>query len=304
MATSPVIQTPPPIPTQSPISGSNGLVTRPWISWFTFLNELFVSAFSPALSGVPTTPTAPPLTNSTQIASTAYTDEAVLVESTRAEKEESTLGLSISNETARATAAEVALTGEIAAETVRAQAAEALLAPLASPVLTGTPTVPTAAPGTNSAQVSSTAFVAAAVTVEKTRALAAETLLAPKASPSFTGTVSTAGSIALGTVGIGMTGPNAGQVLIDDNASGGWNFSIATTSTLGTRFWNGAPGIGTQIAQLSPVGLLSVKSLALTAVATASSATAGTGTALPATPSGYIQISINGSSFKIPCFNL
>lgn len=46
--------------------------------------------------------------------------------------------------------------GEIATEL-------ALKAPLASPALTGTPTVPTAAPGTNTTQAASTAFVAAAV---------------------------------------------------------------------------------------------------------------------------------------------
>lgn len=38
-------------------------------------------------------------------------------------------------------------------------------APLASPALSGTPTVPTAAPGTNTTQAASTAFVAAAVTL-------------------------------------------------------------------------------------------------------------------------------------------
>jgi hypothetical protein len=37
-------------------------------------------------------------------------------------------------------------------------------APLASPALTGTPTAPTAAPGTNTTQISTTAFVSAAVT--------------------------------------------------------------------------------------------------------------------------------------------
>ena len=36
-------------------------------------------------------------------------------------------------------------------------------APLASPALTGTPTVPTALPGTNTTQAASTAFVTAAV---------------------------------------------------------------------------------------------------------------------------------------------
>lgn len=43
------------------------------------------------------------------------------------------------------------------------QAALDLKAPLASPALTGTPTVPTAAPGTNTTQAASTAFVAAAI---------------------------------------------------------------------------------------------------------------------------------------------
>jgi hypothetical protein len=42
-------------------------------------------------------------------------------------------------------------------------AALALKAPLASPSLTGTPTVPTASPGTNTTQAASTAFVTAAV---------------------------------------------------------------------------------------------------------------------------------------------
>lgn len=68
-------------------------------------------------------------------------------------------------------------------------AALALLAPLASPALTGTPTAPTASPGTNSTQIATTAFTGAAVAVETARAEAAEALLAPKASPTFTGTV-------------------------------------------------------------------------------------------------------------------
>lgn len=42
-------------------------------------------------------------------------------------------------------------------------AALQLKAPLASPALTGTPTVPTAAPGTSTTQIASTAFVAAAI---------------------------------------------------------------------------------------------------------------------------------------------
>ena len=55
-------------------------------------------------------------------------------------------------------------TGEIAISVVTGlQAALDLKAPLASPAFTGTPTVPTAAPGTNTTQAASTEFVTAAV---------------------------------------------------------------------------------------------------------------------------------------------
>ena len=107
---------PPPIPTQSPIADSSGLVSRPWISWFTWVKNLLSE--SPQFTGTPTVPTAPPLTNNDQVASTAYTDAAVLVEKNRAEGVEGTL------------------TAGLAAETAR-------LAPLASPTFIGTVTQPT-----------------------------------------------------------------------------------------------------------------------------------------------------------------
>jgi len=47
----------------------------------------------------------------------------------------------------------------IVAETARAEAAEALLAPLASPALTGTPTAPTPGAGDNTTKLATTAFV-------------------------------------------------------------------------------------------------------------------------------------------------
>jgi hypothetical protein len=57
----------------------------------------------------------------------------------------------------------------------------ALKAPLASPTLTGTPAAPTAAQGTNTTQIATTAMVHSEVV-----------LLAPLASPTFTGTVTAA----------------------------------------------------------------------------------------------------------------
>lgn len=137
-----------------------------------------VQAASPALTGVPTAPTASGGTNTTQLATTAFVAAAV---------------------TGLAPLASPALTGTPAAPTATpgdsttkiattafVAAAAALLAPLASPALTGTPTAPTAAPGTNTTQIASTAFAAAA-----------DALKAPLASPTFTGTPTfPAGTIA------------------------------------------------------------------------------------------------------------
>lgn len=124
---------------------------------------------SPALTGTPTAPTQGALTDSAAIATTAYTDAAVTVETTRAQ------------------AAEGANATAIGAETTRAEAAEALLAPKASPALTGTPTAPTPAALDNSTKLATTAYADSATGAEKTRAQAAETLLAPLASPALTG---------------------------------------------------------------------------------------------------------------------
>jgi microcystin-dependent protein len=114
---------------------------------------------SPALTGSPTAPTQSAGDNSTKIATTAYTATAVAAEQTRASNAENNLTAAITAETSRAVGAEATLGNEIAAERTRAEAAEALLAPLASPALTGTPTAPTPTSGDNSQNIATTAFV-------------------------------------------------------------------------------------------------------------------------------------------------
>jgi len=117
---------------------------------------------SPHFTGIPTAPTAAALTDNTQLATTAYTDSAVAVE----------------------TAARVA----------------AGYAPLVSPAFTGTPTAPTKAPLTDNTDIATTAYTDLAVGVETSRATTAEGLLAPLASPTFTGTVNAANITATGVV--------------------------------------------------------------------------------------------------------
>lgn len=118
---------------------------------------------SPALTGTPTAPTASPGTNTTQLATTAFVAAAIaalggLVNSfngrtgavTLASSDVTTaLGFTPYNSTNPA--------GYITS------AALAPYAPLASPALTGTPTAPTAAGGTNNTQIATTAFVQAAI---------------------------------------------------------------------------------------------------------------------------------------------
>src|ERR1700722_18691906 len=107
---------------------------------------------SPALTGSPTAPPATALTSSTQVATTAYADSAVGV------------------------------------ETSRAETAEALKAPLASPALTGSPTAPAQTTGGNSATNAPAAFATTAVEQERSRAETAEAFKAPLASPALTAT--------------------------------------------------------------------------------------------------------------------
>lgn len=97
-------------------------------------------------------------------------------------------GITAAQVGADASGAAAGVQTNLTAEVSRAEAAEALLAPLASPALTGTPTAPTATALTNSTRIATTAYADSAVGVETTRAQTAEALKAPLASPALTGT--------------------------------------------------------------------------------------------------------------------
>lgn len=84
-------------------------------------------------------------------------------------------------------------------------------APLASPALTGTPTAPTAAAGTNSTQIATTAFVANAVSQGVSQGIAANDAMV------FKGTIgSTNGSVSS---------------LPTNNYSAGWTYRVADAGT-------------------------------------------------------------------------
>jgi hypothetical protein len=133
---------------------------------------------SPALTGTPTAPTAAPATNTTQIATTAFVQEALsgagMGDMSKAVYDSTNNGKVDVAETAEAVPW-TGITGKPSSfapsahnhptsEVTGLDAALAAKAPLASPALTGTPTAPTATGGTNSTQIATTAFVAAAIT--------------------------------------------------------------------------------------------------------------------------------------------
>lgn len=113
----------------------------------TMTNQLSLKAplASPALTGIPTVPTASVNTNTTQAASTAF----VLGQASQvAPNMNGSAAVGVSTKYARED---------------HVHPTDTSRAPLASPALTGIPTAPTAALGTSTTQLSTTAFVQAAL---------------------------------------------------------------------------------------------------------------------------------------------
>lgn len=135
---------------------------------------------SPALSGVPTAPTAAPGTNTTQVATTGFVKAAIDVVLGGVSAAYDTLSEIATAIGLLAPKASPAFTGVPTAPTAAAgnnstqlattayaDAIAALKANLASPALTGTPTAPTAAAGTNTTQIATTAMVQSAIAAGK-----------------------------------------------------------------------------------------------------------------------------------------
>lgn len=132
---------------------------------------------SPALTGTPTAPTAAPATNTTQIATTAFVQEALsgagagdmlksvydTTNNGKVDVAEAAEAVPWTGVTGKPSSFPPAAHSHQTSEITGLDAALALKAPLASPDLTGTPTAPTATAGTSSTQIATTAFVAVAI---------------------------------------------------------------------------------------------------------------------------------------------
>jgi hypothetical protein len=78
---------------------------------------------------------------------------------------------------------------------------------------------------------------------------------------------------------------------------------IAEFATLNSVLQSGPVDLGGQ--WLTTTGEITTGNIALTSATTASNVgSAGSASALPATPSGYIRISINGTPYKLPYYSV
>jgi Chaperone of endosialidase len=134
---SPVFTGTPSAPTQPTTDNSTRLATTAFVVAFA------APLASPAFTGVPTAPTAPPSTSTTQLATTAFVTAAIAA------------GMTGVVTTFNGRAGAVNLIGN------DVSAAGGALT--VSPAFTGSPSAPTAAPGTSNTQLATCAFVMAAV---------------------------------------------------------------------------------------------------------------------------------------------
>lgn len=127
----------PTAPTPSPGDNSDSIATTAFVT-----GAGFAPLNSPAFTGLPTGPTASPGTNTGQLATTAFVMQQIAA---------ATTGVATFN----------GRTGHVVLSAADVSSAGGALT--ASPAFTGVPVAPTAAPGTNTPQIATTAFVMNAV---------------------------------------------------------------------------------------------------------------------------------------------
>lgn len=102
--------------------------------------------------------------------------------------------------------------------------------------------------------------------------------------------------VAIGAGYLGGTAPITSSRAVMTNISAGSSTftGLVVTTAISTL----------TVTLLTPVSINAASTnLVIANIATAVSGTSGGATALPSTPSGYIKVTLNGSTFVIPYFN-
>lgn len=207
---------------------------------------------SPSLTGVPVAPTAAALTNTTQLATTAFVDAArvvlVAVDALKAPLASPALtgvpvaptAAALNNSTQLATTAYAdAAVSTLSGTTTTALA---LKAPLASPALTGTPTAPTATALDNTTKLATTAYADGAVSTLSGAVTTALGLKAPLASPTFTGVpAAPTATVGTNTTQLATTAfVIANSTAISSSELAYWTDKAAQLDPAAYVYWKGA----------------------------------------------------------------
>ena len=221
---------------------------------------------SPALTGVPTAPTAANGTNTTQIATCAF----VLANASGGTTYTAGSGITIVGST-------------ISADT-------SVIATLASPALSGTPTAPTPAAANNSTRIATTAYVQTELgnytnTTSLTTLLAAK---APLASPTFTGTpAAPTAAVDTNTTQIATTAYVVGQGYLKSATAASTYAPLASPALTGTPTAPTAAG-GTNTTQIATTAFVTSAISALNLATTYAPLASPTLTGTPAAPTAAV----------------
>jgi hypothetical protein len=104
--------------------------------------------------------------------------------------------------------------------------------------------------------------------------------------------------------GIGNNVYTKTGIRIKGEASSGQGVIVSQAiSTNGANLFEGFNVAGTSVYKVDGTGMTSTKKLVLTGADTATAAAAGSASVLPAAPAGYLYLSINGGTYRIPYYN-
>jgi hypothetical protein len=241
---------------------------------------------SPEFTGIPTAPTAALGSSTGQLATTAFVMNAVA---------DSTTGVSSFNTRTGA----VILTG--------ADLSAAGGALLSSPIFTGSPQAPTAAPGTSTAQIATTAFVAAAVSGAPTAGVSSFNTRTGAVTLTAADITGAGGALLASTVASFNARTGAVSLIGNDISAAGGALLASPSFTGSPQAPTAAPGTSTnQIATCAFVaaftGFAPIASPAFTGVPTAPTAAPGTNTTQLAT-TAFVMAAIAGSVAGVATFN-
>jgi hypothetical protein len=273
-------------PTPAPDNNSDSIATTMWVqSALATLTLAYAPLDSPNFTGVPTAPTAAVGSSDGQLATTAFVMNAVA---------ESTAGVASFN---TRTGAVVLTTADITG---------AGGAPLASPTFTGVPAAATAALGTNTTQLATTAFVAAAV-ASGTSGVASFNSRTGAVTLTTTDITGAGGALTASTVAT-FNGRSGAVNLIANDISGASGALLASPAFTGTpsaptpTAGDNSTRLATTAFVASQSGFAPLASPAFTGVPTAPTASVGTNSTQLAT-TAYVEAAVAASTAGVSSFN-